>query len=293
MLRASIFSQQTLVTLLKPPVFLGAILLSALSACNVTTSDKQSHAVPIIKANCQYEDIAAISGLNSANAFDNGYRLIKETHEARYYPSVTTYKYDPISSTLDVLKKPDDSAVSYTTTQYVDNNGRLTAGDHVAWSPLVNFGHTYQLGYDEDGRVVSFDRDGARSFDFYYEQGRLTHISRPGQDINRDRKEFNYDENGNLVSVYEYRIDLTFFYSCNEENHITSIHEVRDGITEGYYTLKYDDKGNLSELKSLSSTGYLFYTSTFEYEISPTPTFNLWRLRTAMGLLPSINKLIH
>ena len=73
MLRAIIFSQQTLVTLLKLRVLLGAILLSALSGCNVTTSDKPSHAVPIIKANCQYVDIAAINGVNSANAFENGY----------------------------------------------------------------------------------------------------------------------------------------------------------------------------------------------------------------------------
>lgn len=141
--------------------------------------------------------------------------------------------------------------------------------------------------------MLSFDRSGTRVFDFYYEQGRLVNISRPGQDVNRDRKEFNYNESGNLVSVYEHEVDVSFFYTCNEVNQITSVHVVRDGISNSYYTFKYDNNGNLSELKSLSTTGYWFYTRTFEYEISPTPTFNLWRLRTAMGLLPSINKLIH
>lgn len=149
--RASIFSQQTLVTLLKPRVFLGAILLSALSACNVTTSDKQSHAVPIIKANCQYVDIAVIIGMDSENPYNNGYRLIRETYDASFRPTVTTYKYDLTSNTVDVLRVPLDSAGSYTTTQYLDTSGRLTDGDHVDRSPLVNFGHTYQLGYDEDG----------------------------------------------------------------------------------------------------------------------------------------------
>jgi len=294
MLKAIDFFQQKLVPVLNLHTFLIAGLLSALSACSISiTSDEQSVQAPTIKANCQYVDPAVLSSVTAENPYDNGYRLVKETYESNIYPSTTTYKYDSSSNTVEVLEIRIKSGGKSTTTQYLDNSGRLTGGDHVDRSPLVNFGHSYQIGYDDAGRVVSFDRDGARSYDFIYEQGRLIEITRPDQGALDETKEFNYDDAGNLVSVYDSRINASLLYTCNDQNQITSLHLDRDGVTNGYYTFKYDDNGNLSELKSFSEKGYLFFTSTFEYELSTVPTFNLWRLRTSMGLLPAIDLLVH
>ena len=217
----------------------------------------------------------------------------KETYESVAWPSVTTYRYDPMSQTVEVLKTRQDSDIEYRTTQYLDNFGRLTGGDHEGRSPTVSISHSYQLGYDDDGRMLSFNRNGGRSFDFIYEQGRLIEIQQSGVDNTRETKIFNYDDAGNLVSAYENNINVTYYYTCNAQNQISSLHAVRDGTNQGYYTIDYDDNGNLVEFKRHSRPGSVIYTRSFKYEISAIPTFNHWQLRMSMGLIPSVEQLVH